>query len=171
MAYSPGLIQFSASTTITRPANTTAYSVAQVLSTATSGLTAFPTFALGIGNNQLFTLMNFSLLSSNGAAATKGQFDIYLFNSASPSGGGFNDAAAFAATAAALYGSGLNCLVGVIPSLLPNTGTAAYGYQLTNSTLIGQTDSSGNVYVAVVLANAYTPASGEVLSLIVSGVY
>lgn len=170
MAYSPVPQPFMANVVITRPANTTAYAVGQVLSTATSALTAFPTFALGVGNTQGYVINNISIVSSNGAAATKGQFDVYLFNSASPSGGGFNDASAFAPTAAALSVA-TNCLVGVIPSLLPNTGTAAYGYQFSSINLLGQTDSSGNVYLAVVLANAYTPASAETITVIVNGVF
>lgn len=160
-----------ASTSIIRPANTTAYAAGQILSSATSGLTAFPTFALGIGNSKDFVISNASIISSNGGAATKGQFAVYLFNAASPSGGGFNDAASFVPTAAALSASGLNSLVGVIPSLLPNTGTASYGYMMANNSFSGQTDSSGNVYLAVVLANAYTPASGEVIYVSISGNY
>jgi hypothetical protein len=160
---------FAAAVTITRPANTTAYAVNQVLSTATTGLTAFPTFALGIGNSQRASINNITLISSNGTAATKGQFAIHLFNSASPSGGGFNDAAAFAPTAAAL-GATTNELVGVVPSLVP-MGTAAYGYVLTNDTRQVETDGSGNVYLAIVLQNAYTPASGETIRVIVSGTF
>jgi hypothetical protein len=160
---------FAAAVTITRPANTTAYAVNQVLSTATTALTAFPTFALGIGNSQRASINNITLISSNGAAATKGQFAIHLFNSASPSGGGFNDAAAFAPTAAALATT-TNELVGVVPSLVP-MGTAAYGYVLTNDTRQVQTDGSGNVYLSIVLQNAYTPASGETITVVVSGTY
>ena len=160
---------FAAAVTITRPANTTAYAVNQVLSTATTGLTAFPTFALGIGNSTRASINNITLISSNGAAATKGQFAIHLFNSASPSGGGFNDASAFAPTAAALATT-TNELVGVVPSLVP-MGTAAYGYVLTNDTRQVQTDGSGNVYLAIVLQNAYTPASGETITVVVSGTY
>jgi hypothetical protein len=170
MAYSPAPQPFMANVTITRPANTTAYTAGEVLSTATTGLTAFPTFALGVGNTQDYVINNISIISSNGGAATKGQFDVYLFNTSSPSGGGFNDAAAFAPTAAALSATG-NCLVGIIPSLLPNTGTASYGYQYSSVNLLGQTDSSGNAYLAVVLANAYTPASGETITVVVNGVY
>lgn len=166
----PGSRLFMQAVTITRPANVTAYSIGQVLSTATTALTAFPTFALGIGNSQKFTLNNIVLLSSNGAAGTKGLFDVYLFNAPSPSGGGFNDAAAFVPTAAAL-GATNNTLIGVIPSLLPNTGTAAYGYALNNNILQGATDSSGNMYLAIVLANAYTPASGETITVNISGTY
>jgi len=160
---------FAAAVTITRPANTTAYAVNGVLSTATSGLTAFPTFALGIGNSQRASINNITLISSNGAAATRGQFALHLFNSASPSGGGFNDAAAFAPTAAALATT-TNELVGVMPSSTP-MGTAAYGYILTNDTRQVVTDASGNVYLAIVLQNAYTPASGETITVVVSGTY
>ena len=160
---------FAAAVTITRPANTTAYAVNAVLSTATSALTAFPTFALGIGNSTRASINNITLISSNGAATTRGQFAIYLFNSASPSGGGFNDAAAFAPTAAALATT-TNELVGVMPSSTP-MGTAAYGYILTNDTRQVVTDASGNVYLAIVLQNAYTPASGETITVVVSGTY
>ena len=160
---------FAAAVTITRPANTTAYAVNAVLSTATSALTAFPTFALGIGNSTRASINNITLISSNGAASTRGQFAIYLFNSASPSGGGFNDAAAFAPTAAALATT-TNELVGVMPSSTP-MGTAAYGYILTNDTRQVVTDASGNVYLAIVLQNAYTPASGETITVVVSGTY
>ena len=164
-----GQRHFAAAVTITRPANTTAYAANAVLSTATTGLTAFPTFALGIGNTQRATINNVMIVSSNGAAATKGQFGVYLFSSASPSGGGFNDAAAFAPTAAALATVN-NEMVGVVPSLIP-MGTAAYGYGLINDTRQVVTDASGNVYLAVVLQNAYTPASAETITVIVSGVY
>ena len=160
---------FAAAVTITRPANTTAYAVNAVLSTATSALTAFPTFALGIGNSIRASINNITLISSNGAASTRGQFAVYLFNSASPSGGGFNDAAAFAPTAAALATT-TNELVGVMPSSTP-MGTAAYGYILTNDTRQVVTDASGNVYLAIVLQNAYTPASGETITVVVSGTY
>jgi hypothetical protein len=164
-----GQLPFSAAVTITRPANITTYAVNGVLSTATTGLTAFPTFALGIGSNKRASINNITLISSNGAAAIKGQFAIHLFNSASPSGGGFNDAAAFAPTAAALATT-TNELVGVVPSLIP-MGTAAYGYVLTNDTRQVVTDASGNVYLAIVLQNAYTPASGETITVVVSGTY
>jgi hypothetical protein len=164
---------FEAILSVTRPANTTAYAAGQVLSTATSGLTAFPTFPLGIGNSQRFTINDVTLVSSNGAASTKGQFAVYLFSSASPSGGGFNDASTFAATAQALAAAG-NALIGILGVLngtLAQSGTAAYGYTLGVPGLQGQTDSGGNVYAAIVLGNAYTPASGEVVYLKVTGVY
>lgn len=165
-----GLRPYSSVITITRPSNTTAYSAGQVVSTAISGLTAFPTMAIGVGNTQKIIINNVSIISSNGGAATKGQFAVYLFNAASPSGGGFNDAAAFAPTAAAFVLDG-NSMIGQIPSLLPNTGSASYGYILTNDTRQATTDSSGNLYPAIILTNAYTPASGETITLRISGTY
>lgn len=161
---------FEASVSITRPANTTAYAVGQVLSTATSGLTGFPTFAVGIGSNQRAIINNVLITSSNGAAGTKGQFSVFLFNVNNPSGGGFNDASTFAPTSAALSASG-NGLFGTIPSSIAQAGTAAYGYNLTNDTRQIATDGSGNTFVAIVLNNAYTPASGEVITVRISGVY
>ncbi len=165
-----GLRPFESSVTITRPANTTAYAVGQVLSTATSALTAFPTLAVGIGNSQRAIINNVAIISNNGAASTKGQFSVFLFNAPSPSGGGFNDASTFAPTAAALSASG-NGLFGTIPSSIAQAGTAAYGYGLTNDTRQILTDGSGNLYVAIVLNNAYTPASGETITVRISGTY
>ena len=162
---------FAAAVTITRPANTTAYAANAVLSTATTGLSAFPTFALPVGNNTRATINNVMIVSSNGAAATKGQFAVYLFNVANPTvpTNGYNDGQAFAPTVAALATT-TNEIVGVVPSLIP-MGTAAYGYGLINDTRQVVTDASGNVYLAVVLQNAYTPASAETITVIVSGVY
>jgi hypothetical protein len=160
---------FSATLTIARPANTTAYTAGQLVSTATSGLTALPTFNLGIGSNQKAIVQNISVISSNGSVSTKGQFSLYLFNSPSPSGAGFNDGATFAPTATALSAAG-NDLVGTIPSSI-NAGTAAYGYQLNNDTRQVITDSSGNIYPAIVLNNAYTPANAETITVVISGVY
>jgi hypothetical protein len=161
---------FEAILPITRPANTTAYAAGQVISTATSALTAFPTFALGIGNSQRFTINDVQLISSNGSASTKLQASLFLFSSASPSGGGFNDASTFAPTAAALGASG-NALLGILPSSITQMGTAAYGISLLNQSLQGQTDSSGNVYCALVAANAYTPANAETFYIKVTGTY
>ena len=161
---------FSATVTVTRPANTTAYTVGQLLSTATSGLTVLPTFALGVGNSQKVIINNVSIFSSNGSAGTKGQFDVYLFGVNNPSGAGFNDASTFAPTAAALSATS-NGLLGSIATLLPNTGTASYGYQNILQSQVATTDSSGNVYLAIVLANAYTPASAETITVTLSGVY
>lgn len=170
LGYIIGQRTFSSTFSITRPANTTAYSIGQVLSTATSGLTGFPAFNLGFGGNVKFTIQSAAIYSSNGSAGTKGQFSLYLFTTASPSGGGFNDGAAFAVTGAAASAA-YNAMIGNVASSLPNLGTAAYGYQLNNLNLIPQTDSLGNLYPAVVLNNAYTPASGEVIYITVSGVF
>ena len=160
---------WSAQVTITRPANTTAYAAGQLLASATTGLTALPTVALGVGANQQVIIQNVAIISSNGAVATKGQFSAYLFNTPSPAGAGFNDASTFAPTAAALATAG-NALIGTVASSLPNTGTAAYGYSISNLTIQATTDASGNLYLGPVLNNAYPPASGETVTFLFSGV-
>lgn len=163
---------FAATTTITRPANTTAYAAGQIYSTATSGLNAFPAFALGIGNNTRAQITTISVCDTNGTAATRGQFGLFLFATPSPSGGGFNDAAAFAPTAAALAAVG-NDLLNTIPSSATSltASPAAYCYTYRNDTGQVQTDSSGNIYAAVEVLNTYTPASAESLTITVSGTY
>lgn len=163
---------FAATVTITRPANTTAYVAGQLISTATTGLTALPTFAMPsqVSLNQRTVINNISVISNNGAAATKCQFAVFLFGVASPSGAGFNDASTFAPTAAA-SAAVENGMIGAIPTLLP-LGTAAYGYMLANQAVQINNDSSNRaVYLALVALNAYTPASGETFSVTINGYY
>ena len=160
---------FEASVTITRPANTTTYSAGQCINSATSGLTAFPTFALGIGNSQKFYAQSIRLASTNGSTATKLQAAIGLWNTASPSGGGFNDAAVYNPTAAALTLAG-NVFFENIPNSYPTGGTAAYVFKGDEYNREGSTDSSGNVYVALIAENAYPPISGEVFTIVLKGV-
>ena len=160
---------FEASVTITRPGNTTAYVIGQVINSATSALTAFPTFALGIGNSMPFWVQSIRLVSNNGSVSVKLQPSVMLFNAPSPSGGGFNDASTFNATAAALFAAG-NCFFENVPATVPN-GTAAYCIKGDEYSREGLTDVSGNVYVALIAQNAYIPANAETLTLLIKGVY
>ena len=161
---------FEAYMVITRPANTTAYAAGYVISTATTGLTVFPTLSLGIGSNIWFWINSVRVISSYGAATTKLQPSLALFNASAPSGGGFNDAAAFNPTPAALYAVG-NVFFENIPNTFPIGSTASYCLKGDEYNRIGQTDASGNVYVALVAQNAYTPASAETLTVLVKGNY
>ena len=173
---------WSSALTITRPANTTPYSAGQIISTATSGLTALPTVLTtpSLGSNVQLTIQNVSVVSSNGAAATRGQFSVYFFNSASPAiaaanGGtiinpGLNDGQAFAPTAAALAAAG-NCLFGSVGSSLPQTGGATYGYSARNDTCTVTTGANGSIAVALVPSATYQPVAGEVFYINISGTY
>lgn len=163
---------FSVLMAITRPANTTAYAAGKVWSTATTGLTSFPSCALGIGNNQLFKITGVSIVLNRAAPATPAQFGVFVFNNPSP-GGNYNDASVFAplgTTAGA--GSAYNALIDLMPTTrLSTLGTACYGYRLNGINYTAQTDASGNVYIALVVNNAYTPNSGEVARIIINGEY
>lgn len=158
--------------TITRPAGVVVYAGGQVLSTAASGLTSFPACALGIGNTQRFIINSVQIISSNGSAVTKGVFAVHLFNVPNPAGGGFNDGSTFTPTVGALLASG-NALIGLINTSLTQIGSAVYGYQLMMGAngLQGQTDSLGNVYVAIVMNGVYTSLGSEIITVKINGTY
>lgn len=160
---------WEAALTIVRPANVTPYAAGQLVSTATTGLVVLPALQTGFPNQRL-VVRNVDIISSYGAAATKGIFALTLFGSSNPPGAGFNDGAAFNPTAAALSALGVDVL-GTVGTLLTGIGTAAYGYALTADQRQVLTDPGGYLYVALVLTNAYTPASGENISVRLSGVY
>jgi hypothetical protein len=110
------------------------------------------------------------LTSSNGAASTKLQAALALFNVNNPSGGGFNDGAAFNPTGAALQSSG-NAFFENLLTTFPTGGTAAYMLKASELSREALTDASGNLYVALQALNAYTPASAETFILNVKGTY
>jgi hypothetical protein len=101
------------------------------------------------------------LESSNGSASTKLQPQIVLFPVPSPSGGGFNDASTFNPTS---YPAGT-----IIIENLPQTsqtGTAMYSIETNELFREGITDSSGNIWAAIITLNAYTPVSAETFNLV-----
>jgi len=155
--------------TITRPANTIAYTVGGLVASATTGLAILPTVNLGIGN-QRYTVTEASVFSSNGAAATRGQFSLYLFDVGNPAGITFNDNTPFNPTIVALA-SPNTCKLGLIPTSVPNSGTATYGSVLTNASVSGRTSGTGAVFIALVASNAYVPISGEIFNITLAGVY
>ena len=165
-----GSRSFSAMINLIRPANTTAYSAGQLISTATSGLTSLPAIATGIGASQNYSITGASIISSNGSASSKANFNLYLFPSASPAGLSFNDASAFNPSINVFNTSGL-AMIGLLTQLYPNIGTATYGYSLNNLNIGGTTDAAGNVYAAIVLNSSYTPISGESFVLKINGLY
>ncbi len=163
----------SSTTTITRPANTTTYQVGAMIASATTGVTTLPLIQLPAATASKTLNINYvSVVSSNGAAPTKGQFSVYLFTVNNPAGAGFNDNALFSPTAAALGVSG-NCLIGLLSAstLLPQSGTAAYGYSTTIDSRPAIATAGSQLFVALVTSNAYTPISGETFQISIAGSY
>lgn len=162
--------EFEVSVEITRPANTTAYSVGQLING--NGASTLPTLDLGaylgISAKRNIQISRASILSSNGAASTKLSAIVALFNVNNPAVGGtladqqtasFTYAAAKAAKQATL--ESLSTAVGY--------GTACYEIMQTELMRTSDTDASCKLYAAIIANNAYTPASGETLLLTVRG--
>ena len=167
---SAGQRPFEAILTFTRSTTVTAYAAGQIVQPSGSP-TTFNSLAMGIGNSTRFIVNDVTVLSSNGAAATKGLFSVYMFTVASPSGqSSFADYQAFTPTAASLSVAG-TVLCGAIPDALEQLGTAAYGSMRTGMSLQGVTTSGGLMYIAVVTNNAYTPVTGETITVKVTGLY
>ncbi len=169
-----GGIPFVSNTTqITRPANTTPYQVGGLVASATTGVTTLPLIQLPAATASKTVSVNYvSVISSNGAAATKGQFSVYLFTVNNPTNAGFNDNALFTPTSTALGVSG-NCLIGLLSAstLLPQTGASAYAYSTTIDSRPATVTAGSQLFVALVLSNAYTPISGETFQISIAGSY
>lgn len=148
--------------TITRPANTTAYTDGDVIadSTSAAAVLKFPKIC-GDGEG---AVIRCAMFSSSIVPATKLNADLFLFHTAPTSYG--NDNEAFALSDADL----LNC-VGVVSM----DGTSAGNVKVStlNCVVINQnlaipvrsltTDRA--LYGVLVARNAYTPASGEVITI------
>ncbi len=128
----------------------------------------FPVTLNAIGNGATATITGVQLVSSNGAAAQKAQYTLYVFNSSAPSGITLTDNTAFNPTAAALASAVcLGTIGGLMPGL-PASGAAAYGYQQNGLSIPVTAGSGGTIWILPVLNNDYTSVSGETLSIIIS---
>lgn len=150
-----------ATTTITRPADTTAYAVndtwADSTSSPTSGGFTWSNVCAASGKSGL--LVSLAVVSSNDPA-TLLQGEVWVFDSA---GTAVNDNAAFALS----DGDALK-LVGVVPFAMASTtaGSGTNSYFAANGVNLAYTCSgSANLRFLVKVKNVYTPASGETLTL------
>jgi len=158
---------FTVQASITRSSTVTTYTAGQLI--LGSGATVLPALDLSslVGlslANRKIAITGAFLVSSNGAnSAFNGSID--FFNVNSPAGTAYADYVAFTPTAAALASN----FVGTLDNM---NNTRKYG---TVSNLSMQTevlrkctlDANSKLYFApIVGASGYTPASGEVLTLI-----
>jgi len=165
-----GVIAFKALKSITRPADTTAYTISDLI----NGASATGLIEIDFGTamaNQVVELNFIALMSSNGTVATKLDAGIYFFNSATVLSAGSatqkDDNSPFVPTNAELISKKEAPLYS-----LPNTaqiGTTNYTIYDSEKCATIKLDSNGKIYVAIVANNAYVPASAEVLTIILKG--
>lgn len=151
----------TATTTITRPADTTAYAANEVWSDSTTSPTAggFTLSNVCSASGKSGTFLSATVISSNDPATTL-IGEIWVFDSAPTA---VNDNAAMA-----LSDSDALKLVGVVPFTLGTTqgGSGANSYYNAVGLGFGYTCvGSANLRYLVKVKNAYAPASGETLTV------
>ena len=147
----------TATTDITRPADTTAYAVGDNFANSTSAPTSggFTLTGVGAASGKGGVITDIIVASSN-PAGTPLQGEIWIFDTAVTN---INDNAAFAVSDAEI-----KTLVGVVPFSLITVGNNSYAH--VQGLLIGYTPvGSANLRYLVRVAAAYTPISGEVLTV------
>lgn len=166
--YSQDKVQaFEVSCEIVRPANTTAYAINDIINA--NAATTFPILdfsSYGVNDSRSVQINSINILSSNGAAATKLNAIVYLFNANTLTTQSLVDNAIFNPTFAEVK----NKLATAFDSVynMISSGTVYGIFQteiLRNATL----DDTGKIYFAIIPTNAYVPASGETFKLIIKG--
>ena len=165
-----GVIAFKAVKSITRPANVTQYAVSDLINA--NAATTLIEFDFGVEySNQVIEINNISIMSSNGSAVPKLTAGVYLFNTSTILGAGDasqkDDNAAFAPTSTEVLAKKEASFEDVSNSA--QIGTGVYEIIASEKCIEVKINSSGKIYAAIVANNTYTPASGEVLSLMLKG--
>lgn len=157
--------EFEVSVEITRPANTTAYTINDIVNGSSDYL---PTLDFGITNaGRKIQINSATLLSNNGGASTKLNAVVHLFNASTLTGQSHVDNTAFNPTYAELKAKGATFLDGVYNTI--NYGSNAYQVFQTEVQRNATLDATGKLYPAIIATNTYTPASGEKITLTLKG--
>lgn len=147
----------TATSTITRPANTTAYAAGDTISDATGDAHfTFTGLPIHTGHGGM---VEAALVIDSVVAATPPDLELWLFSSDIAA---IADNAAFAPTDTEVLS-----LVGII-----TFATASFKKGTVNQVCVqnnlGISFKADNLYGALVVRNAYTPASGEVFKVVLS---
>lgn len=144
---------------ITRPANITAYAAGDVITGDTPAVVTFSGLAVKVG---VGGIIEHAVLFSGANQATKLNADLFLFSSSlTPDA----DNAAFTPTDAEL----ITCIGHINFSdsawVSGDATAGAGGNALVKSSNVGIPINQDTVYGVLIARNAYTPVSGEVLTL------
>ena len=156
LARAGGFTGFSTAQAFTRPANTTQYSVGQVIaeSTTAANLRIFPNVTRKGATTGVLQAV---WITDSSVQSTTPQINLWLFTGVITIQ---NDAAAFAPSSTDLQH--LACA----PILLQTwTGANANGVLSATNLALPFTSPAGQLWGVAVAANAYTPTSGEVFSI------
>ena len=152
-------LPFSVSTTLTRPANTTAYTAGDAITDSTSAPTALQFTGTGISGSGILRISHATIAKSGVNLET---FQLWLFNS-SPTA--TNDNAAFTLTDA-----DNDACVGVLTFGTGLTAVNNSYYHLANLDVRIQTTSTSQVIYGLLKGAAgFTPVSAETFKITLKG--
>lgn len=160
--------EFEISGEITRSANTTPYTINQIIGgTGETTMTLLDFTTLGSVNNRKLQINNISLYSSYGSATVKLNPIIHVCNTSTLSGQTQTDTTTFNPSYAETIAK--DVLIFDNLSTIINHGSGYYKlFQaeiIRNCTL----NSSGQLYFCIISNGSYTPASGELISVVLKG--
>ena len=163
-----GVTEFEVSVEITRAANTAAYAANQVVNgTGASTLPALDLSALIGANARAVQLNSATVMSNNGGASVPFQGVLHLLNVNNPSGQTVTDQAAYNPSYAVQKTNRSVSFENISTRIIH--GAAAALYMQTDVVRNAVTDATGKFYAALVTSNAYTPASGETITIALKG--
>lgn len=152
---------FSVSTSVTRPADTTAYAANDAISNSTTAPTTggftLSSIARKSGGSVLITDV---IVCTSADAVIPLQGEVLLFNQAVTN---INDNAAFAVSDAEI-----KTCVGRIPFALEDVGNNGF-FHCQNLNMVCTASGSADLRFLLRARNAYAPASGEEITVIVKG--
>jgi hypothetical protein len=161
------LTPFSITTSITRPANTTVYSIGTIVNAnAASTLPAFDLTAL-IGATSRTVQINNAYLMGSTADVTKLQVSLCLYNASTITGQTLTDNTAWAPTHAETLAKMVGCLESITTP--QPIGSVEYRMAMTEISRQVVTASDGKIYFAPITLNSATPSSAEVFTFKIEG--
>jgi hypothetical protein len=160
--------EFEVSSEITRSANVTPYAINQIIGGAgitTMGLLDFSSF--GDVSGRRLQVNNISLFSSNGAVSIRLNPVIHICNVSTLAGQTQTDTTVFNPTyAETIAHNGLS-----FESLYSTVGSGSGVYKISEPEILRNViiGASSSLWVCIVANNAYIPASGEKINVVLKG--
>lgn len=162
-----GKTPFKVSTSITRPADTTAYAVNDILNN--NGASVLPTIDFGIANaNKIIVIKNYKF--TRNYALNLWAYDFLLYNSNAITGQNLADNQAFNPSYAEQVAKTENYITSNTEDAIHFNGTNSS--VLTTDRLLNinaKLDASGKLYLAVIVNTVFTPVSASIMDFIFYG--
>ena len=166
----PGGIALIASSTLTRPSDTTAYAQYDLVANSTTAASVVATeLPSAVRNNEGIRIEGLTLRKSS-TTLTNANFRVYLFNS-NPGTFTVGDNAAFNSSGA-LGIPTVSGLIGYFDVVMTQSGTAGavgFGASNTGNPLVGKPSTGTSMYFVIEASVAYTPASAETFTVELGG--